>query len=70
LTRVSNPRKVALTVPDAGRFRNAAGQYVLSLRVERLDGGGAPRPAAPNDMANMLDWSFEDVDVTLKGTCR
>jgi len=69
LKSVRNPRDVTLRVPDAERFRDAEGRYVLSLRIRRL-GESAALGGGPPDVADMLEWTFQTVDVALKGTCR
>ena len=80
IEQFDSPREIDLVIERADRFRDAAGRYVLDLRVERA-GRAARTPKAPagrppppgghhgrvTDADDMIGWAFESIDVTLRG---
>jgi hypothetical protein len=65
-----DPRLVGevVTVERADRFRRADGTYVLSLNVERTAAEEEGEEAS--GLANRIPWSFESVEVGLKGRAK
>jgi hypothetical protein len=63
-----NPRLVeeVVTVERADRFRRADGTYVLSLNVERI----AAEAEEAAGLESRIPWSFESVEVGLKGRAK
>jgi hypothetical protein len=79
IEQFDSPREIDLVIEQADRFRDAAGRYVLDLRVERT-GRAAQTPQAPagrpppggtrgrvTDVDDMIDWAFESIEITLRG---
>ncbi|MDY6913320.1 MAG: hypothetical protein SVT52_02525 [Planctomycetota bacterium] len=64
LGQFENPAGImTVDVPDADRFVNTGGEFVFSLRVQRI--GRQLESSSP--IRNAAEWTFESVDVALEG---